>query len=156
MLTVFRDIRTLLCAHCHISNDYTTAKTISYHTILKKFKPLLFLNQSSELCYRIAGMFGRGKLINLASNQQFAKLKSSILVVTINTFGPFYLFAKLFFGKILIHLLSPNVIFTKLSCFMVTHSYSTTTTAKVNMSLHCLILTMQPVSCFPYPNATIM
>ena len=64
---------------------------------------------------RISGnAWWRESLLNLANHQQFAKLKPSQLVFTVNNLLVNLFICQAFYAKIFIYLLLPNIIATKL------------------------------------------
>ena len=64
-------------------------------------------------------MFG-GSLVNLVNNQWFTKLKPCKLMVTVsNLLADLYIHSPNILSKVFIHPHSPNIITTKLSCYMV-------------------------------------
>ena len=67
-------------------------------------------------------------LANLANCLQFAKLKPSKVVPTINNPSMIYSFAKLFSAKHLKRANSPNILPAKLSHYMIFHIHSLTST----------------------------
>ena len=77
-------------------------------------------------------------LVNLVNNQQFAKLKPSKLVVTNNNLLADLFINQTFFAKIFIYPLSPHIITTKLSLYMVLGNNFNTklSTLKCSPSVH--------------------